>query len=66
MRREIVETHNMRSACRVRLPKRCVENIIVLFPRNFRSRENRSIKEELSGPNGHGTDIDRTVFGSRI
>ena len=46
--RERAETHKMRSACLVRFPKRCVENIIVLFPRNFRSREKRSRKKTSS------------------
>lgn len=34
----------IRSACRVRLPKRCEEKIIVLFPRSSRSRRNKSAK----------------------
>ena len=36
------ETHKMRPAYRKRSPNRCVENIIVLFPRNSRRRKDRS------------------------
>ena len=35
-------THRMRSAWRVKLPNRCEEKIMVLFPRNVRSLSNKS------------------------
>ena len=35
-------THNIKSACLVRLPKRCDENTIVLLPLISRRRSNRS------------------------
>lgn len=35
-------TYIIRSACRVRLPNLCEENIMVLFPRSSRRRTNRS------------------------
>ena len=46
IRKAETKTYRMRSACRVRFPNLCVENIIVLFPRNSRSRENRSSKKQ--------------------
>lgn len=39
-------SYNMRSACLVRLPKRCDEKTIVLLPFSFRSRSNRSGMQE--------------------
>lgn len=37
----------MRSACRVRFPNRCDENIMVLLPLNFLRRSKRSISREV-------------------
>lgn len=39
----ISRTYKMRSACRVRFPNRCEENIMVLVPLKFRRRSKRSV-----------------------
>lgn len=41
------KTYKMRSACRVRFPNRCEENIMVLLPLKLRRRSKRSVSSCL-------------------